>query len=549
MKLIPSYYEIMSANIPVKKPFLLKFSFCKVALVLMAVHCLWFFCLSGTGRAETELKTQDLKESLSGILENRKKMVALTGIRMITDGDIIIEPSQEYHAITFPHVAFVYPNGSRLDIGMIAANAVPTENEDSWKITLAIPRPIVKKTAAGITEYELDIGSQRLAGILHVPSGNFIKMDGTLGNVRLTNFQDNIIITVKETDILLDFDRDEKSELWNGTAHYKFEDIRYSGNGDITNTIGSAYLRSELRDLSFKSIQESREEILNATSRSSGNFGAVEASALPGFGILGLTTQSPFFAMDFGSVEFALNNVDLRLQDSLQNTEAAQNNKISLNRISASLQARNLKTDKAAAKLSGNLNALNIKNEQSSASKFLPENAEWNIIVTDYPAQKVLNNIYKRLTGANQNDEQKGRDNPFLEMLAEAGSKLLVQNASLDNDFYGIRFNGKAQANLSAAYGGTAQAVLTISNLDSMVKQITRDMQSTQTEEDKNTNASSTRLLAFLTVLQIVGKKDGENDRRYEISVNEEGNVILNDSDLKNVMQMLSAPQNGVRAQ
>ncbi len=549
MKLIPSYYEIMSVNIPVKKPFLLKFSFCKLAFVLLAVHCLCFFCLSGNGQAETGLKTQDLKESLSGILENRKKMVALTGIRMITEGDIIIEPSQEYHAITFPHVAFVYPNGSRLDIGMIAANAVPTENEDAWKMTLAIPRPIVKKTAAGITEYELDIGSQRLAGILHVPSGNFIKMDGTLGDVRLTNFQDDITITVKETDILLDFDRDEKSELWNGTTHYKFEDIRYSGNGDITNTIGSAYLRSELRDLSFKSIQETREEILNATSRSSGNFAAVEASVLPGFGILGLSTQSPFFAMDFGSVEFALNNVDLRLQDSLQNTKAAQNNKISLNRISASLQARSLKTDKAVVKLSGNLSALNIKNEKSPASKFLPENAEWNIIVTDYPAQKILHSIYKRLTGANQNDGQENRANPFLEMLAEAGSKLLVQNASLDNDFYGIRFNGKAQANLSAAYSGTAQAVLTISNLDSMVGQITRDIQSTQTEEDKNTNASSARLLAFLTVLQIVGKKDGDNDRRYEISVNEEGNVILNGSDLKNVMQMLSAPQNGVRAQ
>ncbi len=159
-----------------------------------------------------------LKEVFSKYLKNQEEMNEVSGeLDIVFEGDVTVEPKGEYYAVILPKVSFkageelkkkieeaaaqganpqdpaaqpapapaeVLPEFS-LDFGQTAINAVPDEKPGLWKMTVALPGTM----SFGIAnEFAMTatIGEQNTSGLLHEASGNFLKLNSVLKNVKFS---------------------------------------------------------------------------------------------------------------------------------------------------------------------------------------------------------------------------------------------------------------------------------------------------------------------------------------------------------------------------
>jgi len=144
---------------------------------------------------DNDARAQILKGQLEGFLENQKSVALKNGCKLDTKGAITVEKTSGYYAFTLPDITYTDSKGVRTEIGMVALNAVPQENNE-WNITLALPTPFKSFGSGGGEQFRTDIGAQNATGVWNEKLGHFVSVDADYTNIRLNNLKDQSTITI-----------------------------------------------------------------------------------------------------------------------------------------------------------------------------------------------------------------------------------------------------------------------------------------------------------------------------------------------------------------
>ncbi|MCC7305384.1 MAG: hypothetical protein IT558_03885 [Alphaproteobacteria bacterium] len=178
-----------------------------------------------------------LKTIFENFIAYQKSVSAMPGAaRMEYDGEILVEEAGDYYAVTLPHTRFVYPDGSRLDFGMVSINASPHDKPGQWKMAFALPTPIVVMDAAGNPVTKISLGAQKAAGVWDEQLENFAKLDAQYNDIKAESLQNNFTLTIPETQVRYDFEKDEQGK-WSGPGLFAARRLQIgstnTGSADI----------------------------------------------------------------------------------------------------------------------------------------------------------------------------------------------------------------------------------------------------------------------------------------------------------------------------
>lgn len=140
---------------------------------------------------------QLLKQSLDSYIETKKLEAQENGLTLITEGQTTVEEAGAYYAITLPNIKIKDSAENITKIGLIAMNASPLKNEDDenvagqYKISIALPTPIIVENKQGQKLYALNINSQKMGAIWNQNNQKFTQISGAYGGITLQDFATN----------------------------------------------------------------------------------------------------------------------------------------------------------------------------------------------------------------------------------------------------------------------------------------------------------------------------------------------------------------------
>ncbi|MCI5060609.1 MAG: hypothetical protein MRY79_06010 [Alphaproteobacteria bacterium] len=141
----------------------------------------------------------NIAEIFENILKTQEEKLAENGINLSRAGNIEIEKTDEYQALTLPELTLQYQSGNKIKLGLIAINATP--QEDVWKMSIALPTPILYLDAQDNVLAQLDIGQQQMNAVWNLNTKKITNITGTYSDLVLTSAEQER--TLKITKLLL----------------------------------------------------------------------------------------------------------------------------------------------------------------------------------------------------------------------------------------------------------------------------------------------------------------------------------------------------------
>jgi hypothetical protein len=459
-----------------------------------------FFCSLSPARAQdvTEEEARRLQGVFQKTLEDQQAQIAAQTQRprkLVLKGDVTVEPAQSYYAITLPELSLEYPGGSHLDIGLISLNALPHEEAGRFKMTMAMPTPILGFNAAGQETMRIDIGFQKAAGIWHEGLQNFITLDSLYRNIEIT-FKDRKgdgSMSIGDLRLRYDLKEDGPGRL-SGPSRLEISNIDMTSARGGAMSLGKLSLSLMLDKALAQLVQEDGDaQTLSTINFAEGmelalgldNFETSSATAPDGTQeTLSLKQGGIDFSYGKGSGEFV--NADLGFQFS-----------------------------GAAA-----------GNAPPELSELLPQSGQFKLTHHNIP----LGTINEALANSGQMPGV-GLLLKLPAFMAEAGSYLELRETGLQNDHYDIDMDMRVNADLSAANSATATGTLRFAGLDK-----TLSLAQAASDDAKNPKqAASMRSLAgFLEGLKPAGRVEETDDGArgpvhiFDLEMNKTGQILIN---------------------
>lgn len=192
-----------------------------------------------------------LKGQIEGFLDNQKAMALKNGCRLDTKGELTVEKASGYYAFTLPHITYTDSKGIHSEIGMLAVNAVP-QGDDEWKITLALPTPIVSYNAQGGKQFQTDIGTQSASGVWNEKLGHFTSVNSSFNDVRFNNLIDQSTVTVGAIGFASSLTENDP-EAYTGSARATFDNISmFDAATSFKSTLPKIVMDTNLADRASK---------------------------------------------------------------------------------------------------------------------------------------------------------------------------------------------------------------------------------------------------------------------------------------------------------
>ncbi len=196
-----------------------------------------------------------LMDVLQKTMAERKKAATDIGGELVTSGKITIEQSDTYYAATLPEMIIKAANNDEIKIGLVAINATPVKDSEDWKMSVALPTPIVIKNATDNSTKRIDIGSQKSGGVWAKSMDGFSTFIGEYKNVVLTNETTNDVFNIGSLSLNSDFA--EKENKWGGKSAVTLQNVSFD-NATQKNVFSFENLKMlvTMRDYDFKSFKQ-----------------------------------------------------------------------------------------------------------------------------------------------------------------------------------------------------------------------------------------------------------------------------------------------------
>ena len=116
-----------------------------------------------------------------------RKDIKMAGSSAAFTGDVKVLPKNDYYEVTLPDLKLTDAKNNKFNVGKIVMNMMPTDNDNEWKSSVALPSTLSYLDAAGKNPSKLSLGSQKASGLWDMGMFGFKKLNASYGNVTFRN--------------------------------------------------------------------------------------------------------------------------------------------------------------------------------------------------------------------------------------------------------------------------------------------------------------------------------------------------------------------------
>jgi hypothetical protein len=457
---------------------------------------------------------EKLKSLFETLISEQQTALKIQGGELKMIGDLTIEQAKKYYAVTLPEMNYIDADGKQTHIGLVAINATPTKDPDDWKMSVAIPTPILRKDEAGNIINKINIGSQNMVGLWQGELNNFSKLSSSYKDIVIQDGKQNNAATIKDIELVMDLKETGKN-LWSGPTRFDIKGLSLSSEdkGNFIN-IDKATIAVAIDNFDSSKTQEFRQNILSAAE-------SPEAE-LPS---------------DFWTGMMAAYGDSMKMQGSLENisfTKPGQTDKgskkINLEKVGFNYTMSGMNEDTLDQSL-----GLIFKGDKSAQKEnsIFPTVVETNISIKNLPFAEILDIGKSALPqkGANQNAPQMAALQAMMtlpQMLADAGTVFSIKDTQYGNSEYNVEIDGLLKANKSSMLGTTGDIDIVIEGMDNIISAL-------EAQKTGGNTAKIDQSIQMVQALRLVSEQKGDKNI-YDIEITEEAKVLINGKDASALM-------------
>lgn len=476
---------------------------------------------------------QELKAMFNKLIERQKDAYKISGTEFRTTGDVMVEPAGNYYAITLPNITTLDANGSRAELGMIAINAIPSDVDGQWKMSIAWPSPITFINKQGKPELKIDIGAQRMAGLFDKRMENFIKMDAAYQNVRVENYEKDNIITMPKISIKYNLE-EKQPGIFSGPLVAAVEKVTIrDGKQNELLYIDNANLKVDVSDISIadnKAMQDGIKDMAGRVEESDGTATGEDKVAF-----LDLFNKA-FESMGNGfTSQYTINNIRVNLPENSGTNKAT---KVELSNVGFGLDMTGFKDNNVTLNMRFGYQGLQMTPEPPSFQDVGPQTIKLDLSVKDVPFQELTDMAENSLQTSLQNPAaaQMAKVQAMMaipQLLTASGTNLTINAINFKSKIASADFEGKVTADTNAASGGTGYINGTMYGLDEFM-----NIAQQAAIEDKNKERKSNMAKLFPALVLLRGtaeqerKADGTTAYKFRMTLDKDGQVMINNTSI-----------------
>ena len=481
----------------------------KPSILRLFITSLIFILISATSAHAVKIDDKgaaQLKDMLNKHIENYRTSIEQSGGKLITDGDITIEQGTGYYAATLPATTYQTVLGSNIKMGLIAINAIPTDNADQWKMSMAIPTPILIKDEKDVVIQRIDIGEQNMGGLWSSKLENFAKLKATYNNIKLTIVDADDSFAIDKLQIVSDLD-ETKDGFWSGPTNFSMDNVKVGPTsateglnlGSFTGVINVENFSPSMQKEAMAKIQSLDEKTAKTDA--------------PNI-ILNLIKSS-------GNINAQFNLKDLKIND-VNN----KNNSLSaIDLIQFGFTSETPEGDKINQGFNLAYNGVKFK-EGAKDTALIPTEFKTNIKLENFPFLDVMN-FATDAVGNNKDPNAKqvaaAKAMSFLpQKLKEAGAILTLKDTNWGNDTYNVSIDGLLKAEPQSQVGGSGYLNIITTGLEDVTTEL-------------NKTESGARMAPQLGMFSLISEKEGDKNVA-RIKLDEKGNISVNGKDMSGLM-------------
>ncbi|MBI2234067.1 MAG: hypothetical protein HYU57_03555 [Micavibrio aeruginosavorus] len=481
---------------------------------LFSIVLVLLFCgMPGQARAALDQAgAERLKQVFTDYLERRKTAMRFGGQELRAEGAIMVEPGDYYYAVTMPHLSVHNPDGSYTDIGILAINAMPGDTPREWKMTIAIPTPVLAYDADKKIESRIDIGAQTLAGVWSEDMRNFTKLDARYENLSIQRIQEK----------------------------YAMEQMEIVQGGDPgVSKIGRVELNGALHEYSPENARAYEEKLVALQSSAGETPGPEHVESL-------YNTLFDAFSSLWDGFDSTMTVSDIALsRPAIPGSPAGS---LTIAKAGMGMNARGFRSDSVSASMKIFYDGFKIAPVPAGFGAATPDHLNIDVSLSKLPFREIVEMRRAEMkavpAGAEPTTAQTAAlMTKALQLMTRAGTSFTVKDSALGNTTYNALLNGQALADLEAAMKAVGSMRLEVSGLDRLIAL------SGEKLKDKTLDDASRKTLqdsvVLLTVLQTLGQmgKNGKGEavRVYDFALAKDGKMTLNGTDLAAIQAVIGA--------
>lgn len=481
-----------------------------------------------------------VKQIFTRYLEQRQTASRLAGQDLKMEGDIMVEPGDNYYAVTMPHISVHNPDGSYTDIGILAINAMPGGKQGEWRMTIAIPTPVIGYDAQKKIQSRIDIGAQTLAGVWNEQASHFTKLDARYENVTIQRIQDGMTIKIPKTSVIFDLTPAADGKMWSGPAKYRLENLEITRSGDPgISRIGRLDIDAFLHDYSPESAKTYQEK-LAALAESAGDGPVSEKHVM---GMYNMVFDS--FSSIWDGFDSSIIASDIALARPAVSGSPESTFKIA--KAGLALNAKGFRSNTVGLTSKVFYEGFSLTPAPQALVDATPTHFNLDLSLSKVPFRDLvaLGKTSLQSSGVSEKTpaETAALMTMALQIMTNAGTSLDIRDTTLGNTFYNAMLNGKILADLNAAMKAAGKVTLNITGLDQIMA-MTKKQSGDKTLDDA-TRKKLQDLVVSMTILQAMGQKakdaTGKEIRTYDLELTKEGQLTLNGTDLSAIQAMIGA--------
>lgn len=459
----------------------------------------------------------------------------VAGKTLELDGPIMVEPSGTYYAVTLPGLKYGYMDGAKVEMGMIAINAMPASKPGQWKMTLALPTPLSHFDDDQQLEALTTIGAQSFAGIWSEELNAFVKLNATYQNVVRMNADHKPVTTIKSITVNGDSTQSPQG-AWSGDYKINLANIAHAD--DKLRTKGSMEalgIAFKLKNYSPKAASE-YDAKLAALAESYNAGEGEEVSVMHMLGVYNLFSDFISSAWQGVDMEATMNGV--AFSGPAKSGRVPQQLSVQSGRMGFGLDG--LGTDKVTLALRAGYDGMTAT-PAPPPGHITPEHMNVDISINNLPLLKLMalgrDSLQMTAVMPSEDIARLAILKAIMmapQALTEAQSNVTIRDTRFGNGTYDVKLSGVGMADLKALYSATAKATVRIRNIQALAAGVKAAMSEPGTTPEAQVKLQ--KLLQALTIMQVAGRKEQDENgaavHAFDVELGQDGKVMLNGTDL-----------------
>ncbi len=407
-----------------------------------------------------------LKTIFTDMIQQQKSAAALSDkSKLVFDGDITVEQADTYYAVTLPQIKIQYPeSGDTLELGIISINATPHAGDAQWKMTMAMPTPIIMFDKDRNHIVRVNIGKQQATGIWDESLNNFSKLDAVYGDLSIESSDPGFTLKIPEIEARYDLEKDDKN-FWSGPTYMIAKNVELDIPDDESSfKVEELKMRVDL-DQYNPAVLDNYQTELQALTSKEGGMNAQDSAKL-GSMLLDLILKS---GNGFKS-EYSVSG----LKASFLNPKDKTPGTFDLAKAYFGFDLEGFLSKDASMNARLGYGGLNMQPAHDEYGELFPTNSNIDIKIASLPIKDISELVQNTMQGAVTNPEMMSMAGISLMfkvplMLSQSGTTIEINDNFISNDEYKFSINGAAKADMNAVNSATAKAQARFLGLDKVL--------------------------------------------------------------------------------